>query len=115
MLNTRKTGQIGEDIAAKYLEEKGYKIIERNKHFSRYCEIDIIAYYKNILVFVEVKTRKNNKLGLPLEAITKTKYKNIKTGVYSYITENPIYKNYRIDAISIILEPKIEIEHLENI
>ena len=115
MLNTRQKGQMGEDIAAKYLEKKGYKILERNKHFSRACEVDIIALYKDTLVFVEVKTRKNNAFGIPFEAITAAKYKNIKTGVYSYLAENNKYKKYRIDAVSIILEPELQIEHLENI
>ena len=115
MPNNRQKGQMGEDIAVKYLEDKGYKIIERNKHFSRACEIDIIALHKNTLVFIEVKTRKNNFLGTPFEAITQTKYKNIKTGLYTYLNENPQYKKYRIDGISITLEPELLIEHLENI
>ena len=115
MLNNRQKGQMGEDIAVEYLEKKGYEILERNKHFSKMCEIDIIAYYKKTLVFVEVKTRKNNLLGVPFEAITPTKYQNIKSGLFSYLSENPQYKKYRIDAVSITLEPELQIEHLENI
>ena len=86
-----------------------------NKRFSRFCEIDIIALDKNTLVFCEVKTRKTNICGQPLEAITKSKYQNIKRGVYLYLQENSEYKNFRIDAISIILTPKLEIKHLKNI
>lgn len=115
MSDNRKTGQLGEDLAVEYLQKKGYKIVERNKHFSRACEIDIIACYKDTLIFVEVKTRKSDFCGAPFEAITKTKYNNIKTGLYTYLSENPQYKKYRIDAISVILEPSIQIEHLENI
>lgn len=116
MPDNKKLGQNGEDIAVKYLEKKGYKIIERNRHFSRACEIDIIALDKRgCLVFVEVKTRKTDFCGNPLEAITKTKYNNIKQGLYIYLNENPQYKKYRIDAISIILNPSLEIKHLENI
>ena len=114
-MSNQETGKKGEDIAVKYLEEKGYEILERNRHFSRACEIDIIAYKKETLVFVEVKTRKTDYLGIPLEAITPTKYNNIKTGLYSYLAQNPQYKKYRIDAISIILQPTLQIEHLENI
>ena len=113
--NTLK-GRLGEDIACKYLEKNGYKVIERNKNFSRYCEIDIIALYKRTLVFVEVKTRKNNDFGAPLEAITKTKFKNIKQGLMMYLNECTVnYENYRIDAIGITLEPEIKISHLQNI
>ena len=115
MSNNKEIGKLGEDMAVKYLEEKGYVILERNRHFSRACEIDIIALKKETLVFVEVKTRKTNFMGIPLEAITPAKYNNIKTGLFSYLALNPQYKKYRIDAISIILEPETQIEHLENI
>ena len=110
-----KLGQNGEKIAEKFLLRQGYKILERNRHFSRFCEIDIIALDKDTLVFVEVKTRKTDICGHPLEAITKTKSKNIKTGLSMYLQENPSYKKFRIDAISILLKPKLEIKHLKNI
>ena len=113
-MNNREFGNIGEDIACKYLEENGYKILERNKHFSKLCEIDIIARYKSRIVFIEVKTRKTDSFGSPMESITKTKYKNIKTGVLSYIKENNI-KNYQIDAIGITIYPKLKIEHIKNV
>lgn len=114
-MDNRKKGQIGEDLAVNYLKKHGYKIIETNKRFSRFCEIDIIALDKSTLVFVEVKTRSSNICGQPLEAITKTKYQHIKTGLYSYLQENPQYKKFRIDAVSIILKPKLEITLLKNI
>ena len=113
-MNNREFGAKGEDIACDYLVKNGYEILERNKHFSRYCEIDIIAKYKKKIVFVEVKTRKNANLGTPFEAITKTKYHNIKTGVLYYLRENRV-KDYQIDAIGITLFPKLEIKHLKNL
>jgi putative endonuclease len=113
-MNNREFGNRGEDLACEYLIKNGYEILERNKHFSKLCEIDIIAKIKNKVVFVEVKTRKNNLYGAPFEAITKNKYNNIKTGVLSYIQENKI-QNYQIDAIGITLEPKLKIEHLRNL
>ena len=108
-------GKKGEEIVQDYLKKIGYKILETNRRFSRFCEIDIIALDKDILVFVEVKTRSSNITGMPLEAITKSKYQHIKQGLFSYIQENPQYKKYRIDAVSIILKPKVEIKHLKNI
>jgi len=108
-------GKFGEEKAKEYLEKQGYKILETNKHFSKFCEIDIIALDKNTLVFAEVKTRKTTKFGLPAEAVTKTKYQNIKNGIYFYLEENPQYKKFRIDVISIVLEPKFEIKHLKNV
>ena len=114
-MNNITLGKKGEEQACEFLRKKGYKILETNKHFSRYCEIDIIALDKNTLVFCEVKTRKTNVCGSPFEAITKTKYQNIKKGIFFYLQENSKYKNFRIDAISIVLEPKLEIVHLKNI
>ena len=114
-MNNISTGKKGEELACEFLIKKGYKILEKNKHFSRFCEIDIIALDKNTLVFCEVKTRKTTVCGTPLEAITKSKYQNIKKGIFFYLQENSSYKKFRIDAISIVLEPKLEIVHLKNI
>ncbi len=113
-MNSRKLGDAGEDLACRYLEKQGYEILERNKHYSRFCEIDIIAKHKNTTVFVEVKTRKNNAYGTPFEAITKTKYEHIRQGALNYTTEHKI-KDYRIDVIGITLKPEIKIEHLKNV
>ena len=114
--SNRELGNHGEDLACKFLEKNGYKIIERNKSFSKFCEIDIIAQIKNTLVFVEVKTRKTNSFGSPLEALTKTKYSHIRQGALTYLGENSKkFSNFRIDAIGITLEPKVEIKHLQNI
>ena len=113
-MNNKTIGNAGEDLACRYLERNGYKIIERNKHYSRFCEIDIIAQYKNTTVFVEVKTRKTNDYGTPMEAITRTKYENIRKGVQFYLSENKV-KDYRIDVVGITLKPQMKIEHLKNI
>ena len=113
-MNNKVIGNAGENIACQFLQKQGYKIVERNKHFSKFCEIDIIAQHKNKYIFVEVKTRQTTNFGSPFEAITKTKYEHIKQGVLTYITENKI-KNYQIDVIAITLKPDIKIEHLKNV
>lgn len=113
-MNNRKFGDCGEDLACRYLTKNGYEILERNKHYSRFCEIDIIAKHKNTIVFVEVKTRKTNSFGTPMEAITKTKFQNIFKGVQYYVSENSI-KDYRVDVIGITLKPELKIEHLKNV
>lgn len=113
-MKNRKFGDAGEDLACRYLQKQGYEILERNKHYSRFCEIDIIAKYKNTIVFIEVKTRKSGSFGSPLEAITPSKFENIKKGVQFYLSENKI-KTYRIDIIGITLKPEFKIEHLKNV
>ena len=113
-MNNRQFGNFGEEIACKYLLDNGYKIIARNVHYSRFCELDIIAEYKKTLVFVEVKTRKNEDFGTCMDAITKTKYQNIKKGALNYLSEHD-YKNYRIYVIGITLQPELKIEHMQNV
>lgn len=115
-MGNKEVGAKGELLAQEYLKKQGYEIIETNKRFSRLCEIDIIAKNKDTLVFVEVKTRSSDFCGSPLEAITKTKYENIKTGLFAYLNETKTKcKRFRIDAISVILNPKIKINHLKNL
>lgn len=70
-----KYGILGEDLASNYLENIGYKIIERN-FLCKQGEIDIIAKDKDEYVFIEVKTRSNRCYGRPSEAVNKLK-KNI--------------------------------------
>ena len=113
-MNNAELGHKGEDLACEYLIKNKYEIIERNRHFSKLCEIDIIAKFKNKTVFVEVKTRKTNTFGSPFESITKTKYNHIKTGVLFYVQENKI-KDFQIDVIGITLLPQLKIEHLKNV
>lgn len=114
MMNNRQFGDMGEEIAVKFLIDNGYKILARNVHYSRFCELDIIAEFKKTIVFVEVKTRKTDNFGTPFEAITKTKYDNIKKGALKYLSEHP-YKSYRIDVIGITLKPELKIEHMQNV
>jgi len=73
MLNIRQIlGQTGETVAVRYLKKYGYKIIETNYRNSL-GEIDIIASDKDVIVFVEVKTRRNNLFVHPKEAVTQKK------------------------------------------
>lgn len=108
----------GEDLAAKFLKEKGYKIIERNFR-KGYGEIDIIAIQGRTLVFVEVKTRTSNQFGTPLEQISFFKLKSlIKTAQFYKLLNPKLPESLRIDAISVLLDYSnnpVNIEHIENI
>jgi len=95
-------GAIGEDIAKNYLKENGYKIIEYNFR-NKIGEIDIIAYDKDILVFVEVKYRKNNIFGLPREAVDYNKQRKIRLVATSYINKSKLHnKVCRFDVLEIL-------------
>ena len=108
----------GEDLVAKFLRNKGYKIIERNFRKS-YGEIDIIAVKDNTLVFVEVKTRTSNQFGTPFEQITYFKLRSlVKTAQFYKLSSPKLPDSLRIDAVSVILDGNnflTSIEHIENI
>ncbi|MGL1930201.1 MAG: YraN family protein [Desulfotalea sp.] len=99
----KNTGKIGEDLASKYLQKNGYKILCCN-YRKPTGEIDIIATEKNELVFIEVKTRNSYRHGTPLEAVTIHKQKQIiKTAEY-YLTETNSFDSViRFDVIGLLL------------
>lgn len=109
-------GRLGEELAAKFLQKQGYKIIERNFH-SRVGEIDIIAKDSNTLVFVEVKTRSSKKFGEPVEAVTGQKLKSIeKTCQYYKLLHPELPDVLRIDVVSVDISNKNpEIELIKNV
>ena len=77
-------GKLGEDRAKEYLTQNGYKILECN-YFCRFGEIDIVAMDKNCLVFIEVKTRTNNKYGNPENAVNYWKKRHMELTARNYI------------------------------
>ena len=116
-MNNREKGNLGEEQALQYLLKKGYKLIDKNWHYSRNAELDLIMQDGKTLVFVEVKKRSNLNYGHPFEAITPNKIKNIKLAANAYLstqTHKLSTKNFRIDGIAIVQNP-FSIEHLENI
>ena len=111
-------GKYGEDIAKNFLIKNGFEILEMNYRYSRIAEIDIIASKKDILHFIEVKTRSQEFFGTPLEAITPNKLKQIFSCAVEYMSKTQKkYKKYQIDAIGIILNNKEvkKIDFIENI
>lgn len=84
--NKRKTGAYYEKMAGEYLQQKGYEILEYN-YRCRAGEIDIVARDGEYLVFCEVKYRKDNKKGTPLEAVTQRKQRTISRCAMFYIME----------------------------
>ena len=111
-----ETGRLGEKLAEDYLKKQGYKIIDKNWHYSKNAEIDIIAVQKDVLVFVEVKTRKTTNFGHPFEAINRDKINKLHTAIYGYMSsKNLNYKNFRLDGIGIIGLENPKIEHIKNI
>jgi len=113
MTEKRKIGDIGEDAAVKFLEDKGYKILKRN-FYCRVGEIDIIAVDGEETVFIEVKTRKSDAFGTAAEFVTHQKQQRIiKTALY-YIGGSDI--PLRFDVIEVYHQNSevTRINHIEN-
>lgn len=105
-------GRKGEEMARNFLEEKGYELIVSN-YENKIGEIDLIMRDKEWLVFVEVKYKYCDKLGLPEEMISPVKIAQIRRVAESYIfLEKPKLEKYRIDAVCILGE---DIKHYINI
>lgn len=110
----KSLGEHGENLAAQYLQKKGYKIVERN-YRTRYGELDIVCLKKGHLVFVEVKTRRSTRFGLPEESITYRKKEHIKNAALGYLKQAKMpYAGLRFDVITIIMTPSPVINHIEN-
>ena len=117
--SSNEHGKKGEDLAEKLLRSKGYEIVERNYHFRKYGEVDIIAKDKeaNSLVFVEVKSRKSLFYGDPIYAVTKNKVRQVKKVASGYLFEKEITGiNIRFDVVTVVLPEKGEpdINHYIN-
>ncbi len=116
MSNSKQIGKIGEQLACKYLEKLGYKIIQRN-FYSRQGEIDIIAKQDKMIIFIEVKTRTNEQFGKPAEAVNRIKKKHIyQTAKYYLYNTKQEKKNIRFDVIEVYIKNgKIKFNHIKQI
>jgi putative endonuclease len=100
--NKRSTGNYGEQLAEEFLKNLGYEIIKKNFHYG-HGEIDLVAMDKDVLVFVEVKYRKNLDFGEPEYAVNKNKQSQIKKIAEAYLAINKIEdKDCRMDVIAIL-------------
>lgn len=96
----KNLGDFGEDMAESYLKEKGFKIIERN-FYVRGGEIDIICMDGDVLVFVEVKTRKSDKFGHPAEAIDRKKAEHMRFAAERYYDSHSFDGEVRFDVVEV--------------
>lgn len=103
MENRRKTGTEYEALAAAYLEDRGYTILERNFH-DKYGEIDLIAKEENQIVFVEVKYRRNLAKGDPAEAVNYPKQQRIRRTARYYLYHRGLTEETpcRFDVVAIL-------------
>lgn len=103
-ISPHKLGMMGEEIAQKYLSKKKFRIVEKRFRLYR-GEIDLIAYDKQTLVFIEVKTRNPGRLGLPEESVNIPKQRQIRKIAEGYLALNNLDDlECRFDVISLAFD-----------
>ena len=117
-----KLGDWGEELAVRFLEEKGYKVIS-TKYRCAYGEVDIVAMDGEELVFVEVRTRSPGNFGTPEESVSAHKLRRLMATCQDYLQKSGQENvEWRVDLISVRLgkgrskNPKVErIDHLHHV
>ena len=104
-VNKRALGTEKEQVAAAFLEQQGYQILQKN-YRCKIGEVDLIARHGEYLVFVEVKYRKNDRIGSPEEAVTPAKQKRISKVCVWYLRENHLSLDTpcRFDVVAVSQE-----------
>lgn len=106
-------GKKGEQLAQEYLLQNNYTLLETNYHY-RKAEIDIIAQKNNVLAIVEVKTRSSLAYGNPESFVNKKKISLLIEAANAYIEKNNLNLEVSLDIITVVLDGKEKIDHLEN-
>ena len=115
MAEHNELGKWGEELAAKYLEQKGYVIRDRDWRQGK-LDLDIVAVADDgeTVVFVEVKARKTNAFGQPEQAVDVKKIKRLARAADSYVKSLGVSAPLRFDIVSIIGDQK-EAQAIEHI
>lgn len=108
-------GRYGELLAKSYLEKLGYRILELNWVYGK-AEIDLIAFYRGTLIFVEVKTRRSSDHGEPEDFVDWKKEKQLEFASAAYIEKKNHQGEIRFDILAIVFENKelYKINHIED-
>lgn len=109
----KNTGNKGEQLAVDYLEKKGYKI-ERRNFRTRFGELDIVCWDREILVFVEVKTKIGHDFGEPEEMINSSKLTKVKRMGEVYIQDKGFEGACRVDVVAVVLRETGEVERFDH-
>ncbi|SDL78656.1 putative endonuclease [Catalinimonas alkaloidigena] len=107
-------GKEGEALAARFLEERGYQILERNYRYRR-AEVDLIVQGQGLVVFVEVKARTSVAYGFPEEAVGETKTSLILAAADHFVEERGWEGDIRFDIIAIHYEKeRARLQHFKD-
>ncbi|MCD6528486.1 YraN family protein [bacterium] len=123
-ISAKKIGVLGEKIATGYLQNKGYKILDRNYYFKtsgsfQKGEIDIVAKKDDVISFIEVKTLQDSPVLIsPEEKVNFIKQRKLKRAAESWLIKRkiPLESKWQIDVIAIKLKGKeVKIDHFKNV
>jgi putative endonuclease len=108
-------GRLGEDLARERLKDLGYRILKTN-YRCPLGEIDLVARDGDVLVFVEIKTRRNESLGQAKEAVTRRKQSQLSKVALAYMKSNNLWRSKaRFDVVAIrLIDGKREIEIIKD-
>ena len=122
LFNTKKdrttgTGRLGEGMALRHLQERGYEILATN-YRKRFGEVDIVARWRGTIVFVEVKTRHSRRYGVPQEAVDERKQRQLARIAQDYLAAHHLENApARFDVIAVTLDCEDQparIDHIDN-
>lgn len=112
--SSRSRGDLGERLAYKFLQAKGYEIIDTNVHLGKYSELDIVAIHNNVLHIIEVKTRftcgyRGEKPEFPIYNVTKRKLSHIMKGSQMYIQSAHLETlDVTVDVVGVVVDKMLK-------
>ncbi|MFD2612984.1 YraN family protein [Paenibacillus gansuensis] len=112
----KATGKAGEEIAASYFEELGYRIVVRNWR-CRFGELDIVAEDGDTVVIAEVRTRTGSeRFGSAAESVTPQKQRKVRTLAQMYLSaEQKLESRLRFDVVAVLMvKDKVDVKHIPN-
>lgn len=105
----------GEDAAARHLKRLGWKILRRNFRAPGGGEVDLVCRDQNTLVFAEVKTRRGEEMGRPLDAVNREKQQLIRRGALHWLRLLEMQDiTFRFDVIEVLATDPVEIRVIES-
>lgn len=106
MTTTRARGREAEVHAARFLERRGYVLVDENVH-ARFGELDVVAWDGDVLCFVEVRMRRSARHGRPAATVDARKQRKLALAAQRYITRlNPPLPACRFDVVELVGEER---------
>ncbi len=113
-MQTQRTGRLGETLAARYLQQRGYDILASNWRCPR-GELDIVARIGGKLVFLEVRTRRRSDTEEAFASITARKRARLLAAIHEWLESNrQLDTDWQVDVIGVALGQRPRIDHVED-